>query len=172
MLLGLDYLSLMFDLPNKQNAKVQIWDTAGLERYHALNKQYYNNASGAIICFDLTQAIDLKKIEYWVNEVESAESSCKFMIVGTKSDLEVNIHTVDILEKYCSTNGHQFFQTSSMNGENVVDSFQYFINRLAASSRRTHLAKSAIMLKSSQIESRIGLEGKVKATKGNNNCCN
>jgi len=34
--------------------KIQMWDTAGQEKYRSLSRQYYEGASGIIIVFDVT----------------------------------------------------------------------------------------------------------------------
>ena len=40
----------------ERRIKMAIWDTAGQERYHALAKNYYQGASGAVIVYDVTDA--------------------------------------------------------------------------------------------------------------------
>lgn len=35
--------------------KLQLWDTAGQEKYRAVTKSYYRNSLGVIIVFDITR---------------------------------------------------------------------------------------------------------------------
>ena len=35
--------------------KAQLWDTAGIERFRAINQAYYRGAHGALVCFDITR---------------------------------------------------------------------------------------------------------------------
>lgn len=39
--------------------KVQIWDTAGQEKFHVITKAYYSGANAIILCFDLTEKVSL-----------------------------------------------------------------------------------------------------------------
>ena len=39
---------------NKVHFTLNIWDTAGEEKYHALAPLYYRDADGAVLVFDMT----------------------------------------------------------------------------------------------------------------------
>ena len=43
-----------------------MWDTAGQERFDSLTKLYYNGASAALICVDLTDSSSYSKAQFWV----------------------------------------------------------------------------------------------------------
>lgn len=49
---------------------IQIWDTAGQERFRALNKNFYSNALGAIVLFDLTDRDSFNAVSRWVSELK------------------------------------------------------------------------------------------------------
>ena len=38
----------------EKRVKMIVWDTAGQEKYHALAKNYYRDASGALLVYDVT----------------------------------------------------------------------------------------------------------------------
>lgn len=46
---------------------ISVWDTAGQERFDSLTKLYYNGASAALICIDLTDGSSFSKAQYWVS---------------------------------------------------------------------------------------------------------
>ena len=72
---------------------LQIWDTAGSERFRSLTPSYYRAAQGALVVFDLTRRETYEHIHNWLHEVRI----CSFedehgrilpkIIVGNKSDL-------------------------------------------------------------------------------------
>ena len=42
-----------------------IWDTAGQEKYHALAKNYYQGASGALLVYDVTDEDSFQRATTW-----------------------------------------------------------------------------------------------------------
>ena len=52
--IGLDFYSDDFTIKGKK-VRVQIWDTAGQEKYRATAKTYYKLAHGVILVYDVTQ---------------------------------------------------------------------------------------------------------------------
>ena len=46
-----------------------IWDTAGQEIHHSLNKIYYRGAHGALIVYDITDVDSFNKMNDWVKEL-------------------------------------------------------------------------------------------------------
>ena len=46
---------------------ISVWDTAGQERFDSLTKLYYNGASAALVCIDLTDGSSFSKAQFWVS---------------------------------------------------------------------------------------------------------
>lgn len=81
---------------NGDEMQLNIWDTAGDERFRSIMPLYYRDAEIALLVFDLTDAESFKGIDYWLGELESKVSTegillCNFKsilgIVGNKKDL-------------------------------------------------------------------------------------
>lgn len=53
--IGASFMSKVVELDG-QTVKVQIWDTAGQEKYHSLAPMYYRGAAAAVVVYDLTRA--------------------------------------------------------------------------------------------------------------------
>ena len=51
---GVEFASKMVKV-DKDQAKLQIWDTAGQEKFKATSKQYFRNAAGIILVYDITK---------------------------------------------------------------------------------------------------------------------
>jgi small GTP-binding protein len=67
---------------------IQIWDTAGAERYRALNSVYYHNAVGGILVFDLANPPSFAALEPWIGEFTGlAQPGAVLVVVGNKADL-------------------------------------------------------------------------------------
>lgn len=75
---------------------MNIWDTAGDERFRSIMPLYYRDAEIALLVFDLTDAESFKGIDYWLGELESKVETEGMLlciifvnsgIVGNKKDL-------------------------------------------------------------------------------------
>ena len=118
-------------MPGNRTVKMNIWDTAGQEKYRSINRNLYLGANGALLCFDLTRKLVNEDIDLWRKEVlEHAGAKCSIVIVGTKSDMEISTETRDNLEKYAKTNGFPFVETSSKTGSNVQEAFKAIANEI------------------------------------------
>ncbi len=85
---------------DEEKIKLEIWDTAGQEKYHALNPIHYRGAqgtlnqylkiilSGALIVYDITDVDSFAKVKVWVNELHQyLEPQTPIVIAGNKCDI-------------------------------------------------------------------------------------
>ncbi|VDO33159.1 unnamed protein product [Haemonchus placei] len=70
---------------------LNIWDTAGQEKYHALGPIYYRGSQGALLIYDITDQRSFERAQVWLKELQRAlGDSVVLMIVGNKFDLARN----------------------------------------------------------------------------------
>lgn len=50
--------------------KLQIWDTAGEEKFRSITPMYYKNASAIIIVYDITTLQTFQSLSKWVEEID------------------------------------------------------------------------------------------------------
>ena len=68
--------------------RLNIWDTAGQEKYKSVTRQYYRDAHGAIIVFDLSNRDSFNEVKNWIKELKAFGSEeTVIIILGNKSDL-------------------------------------------------------------------------------------
>ena len=60
--IGVQFLFKVLHI-NDQKIKVNIWDTAGQQRFKALNKFYFKGASGVLIVYDVNDPQSYLEIE-------------------------------------------------------------------------------------------------------------
>jgi len=66
---------------------LQLWDVAGQERFGAMTKVYYRNASGAIIVYDVNDPASFKAVEHWKKDIEEKLepfSNIPILLLGNK----------------------------------------------------------------------------------------
>jgi Ras-related protein Rab-18 len=68
--------------------KLAIWDTAGQERFRTLTPSYYRGAQGAILVYDVASRDTFKKLDVWLNELETFSNKPDIvkMLVANKID--------------------------------------------------------------------------------------
>ncbi len=53
---------------------MQIWDTAGEEKFRSVTPMYYKNASAVILMYDSTKHATFKSLERWLDDIEKFRS--------------------------------------------------------------------------------------------------
>ena len=86
---GSSYATKKVEIDSENKIKFQIWDTAGQERFRSLAKIFYQNASVAILVYDITRRESFDKLkEFWIEELkENAPSDIILAIAGNKNDI-------------------------------------------------------------------------------------
>ena len=105
--------------------KVQIWDTAGHERFRSITYSYYRGANAIIIVFDLSDKKSFINIIEWLKQIEkhAKENVFKFL-VGNKSDLiDERKVTYEEAKKYADEHDLPYIETSAKEGININELF-------------------------------------------------
>jgi len=109
-----------------QRVKLQIWDTAGTERFRTITSSYYRGAHGIIVVYDTTDIHSFQNANVWLKEIERyAEGEVCKLLVGNKSDL-VSQQQVDDSEaqEFADSQNMLYIKTSAKTGENVEAAFR------------------------------------------------
>ena len=76
-------------LVDGEKIRLQIWDTAGAERFRAIHPIYYRGSHGVIITYDITNRDSFADISKWLCEVNKhLDKNIPCILVGNKKDLE------------------------------------------------------------------------------------
>ncbi|XP_071163209.1 ras-related protein ORAB-1-like [Mytilus edulis] len=105
--------------------KLQLWDTAGAERFRSITTSYYRGANGVVIIYDITNQKSFDNVPKWVKEVESyANPNSKTILIGNKGDLEMErIVDYSTGKKFADSVGLSFAETSAKISKNVEQAF-------------------------------------------------
>ncbi|KAI5537461.1 Rab small GTPase domain-containing protein [Trichomonas vaginalis G3] len=110
----------------KGKVELQLWDTAGQEKFRSLTPMYYRLAAFAVICFDLTNKPSFEALESWYTDIiEKGPPRIQFVIVGTKKDCqEDRVISFEEAMNFAESHGTAFYiETSAKTGENVRELF-------------------------------------------------
>lgn len=110
--IGVDFFIKIFNINNK-NIKLQIWDTAGQEKYKAITSSYYNNARLILFVFDLNNESSFLNLKKWIDNVDNyCDDNIKKILIGNKSDLQCFVNESDIL-KFTYQNNLEYYECSA-----------------------------------------------------------
>jgi len=126
--IGMDFKVKMLNLGNKR-VKLQIWDTAGQERFHTITQQYYRNAMGIMLVYDVTNEESFTNVRCWAAQIAAhgAEGADR-MLLGNKADTgndgcPQRVVSAERGQALANEYGIPFMETSAKDGTNVKEAF-------------------------------------------------
>ena len=104
---------------------MQIWDTAGQEKFRTITSAYYKGAHGIIVVYDVTDQTSFDNIQGWFREIDKhAVENVNKIMIGNKADLnESRVISTEQGQQLANTLGVQFLETSAKESFNVAETF-------------------------------------------------
>ena len=129
---GVDFHTNMIEIDGC-TLKLQLWDTAGHERFRAITRSYYRNAVGVLLVFDITDQNSFSRLPEWIEDIlqSSKPHSPVFVLVGNKSDLdkEREILSRDA-QQFADERGMDYIETSARTGSNTEKVFSKLAQKI------------------------------------------
>jgi small GTP-binding protein len=73
---------------DRDQISLELWDTAGSERYHSVIPSFFKNASAVVIVYDVTNRETFDRIGWWMNFTRAnSPNDALVFLVGNKVDL-------------------------------------------------------------------------------------
>lgn len=141
---GASFRRQFVDLDDTQYC-IDIWDTAGDEKYSSTIPIYCRNACGAFIVFDLTRPETFSSVSKWVEILNSSAPDAPYILIGNKIDL-INGCT-DMYQpavEFGIKNNIQYFETSALTGAFVEEAFGS-LAILAVNATKTIVEKAGLL---------------------------
>ena len=116
--------------------KLNIWDTAGQEKFRSLNQIFIKDSNIVILTYDITRKSTFNELPWWIQYTESilGENAAVFGVIGNKLDLfdkekdeEAEFELVNSEEgkKFAEEIGAEFLETSAKEGAPELEDFIY-----------------------------------------------
>lgn len=128
--IGIDFKFKFLNIGDK-TIKLQIWDTAGQDKFRTITKTYYKGAHGIVLTYDLTDKASFKNVINWITQIEAnAKKNIAKVLVGNKCDLPCREVTEEEGKHLAEEYGMQFFEASAKTGQNVSEVFECISNEI------------------------------------------
>ena len=105
---------------------MKIWDTCGQERFLSISKNYYHNAQGIMLLFDLNYKCSFEHLYDWIESLNQniLNENTPSVIVACKNDL-TQIVTDQEIEEFSTKNNIKVFKTSVKDNIAIEEPFLY-----------------------------------------------
>ena len=130
--IGVDFKIRTINIDNK-TVKVQIWDTAGQDRFRTIVSSYYRGAHCIMFVFDLTDRNSFENIpKSWMSDVQRyCITDVPRMLVGNKSDLtDARVIKYEEGVNMAKLLGMTYIETSAKNGIKVEEAYKELVHKV------------------------------------------
>ena len=118
--IGVDFFSKTLKFKGKQ-IKLQIWDSAGQEKFRSLIPNYIRGASLIYLVYDITNKNSFNHLPDWIKFINNIENT-NIVIIGNKIDLENNrVVSFEEGKKFAEENNYEIFEISAKEGTGLLE---------------------------------------------------
>ncbi|KAK8004431.1 hypothetical protein PG989_004150 [Apiospora arundinis] len=131
--IGIDFKSK--HLAVRGNAyRLNVFDTAGQERFRTLSTSYYRGAHGVILVYDISSRASFVGMEKWIDEAkQNAAPNAVLYLVGSKLDKVAGggrAVTYEEGQAFAEANGASFCEVSAKTKENIKRPFVEVVDQI------------------------------------------
>ena len=120
---GVDFQTKNISFDDKE-VTMQIWDTAGQEKYQNITQSYFRNSHGIIVAYDITDADSFDRVKKWVDKIRTDFESIPILLIGNKADLqEKRVVSKAEAEELAKSLNVAYLETSALNYTNIDETF-------------------------------------------------
>ena len=129
--LGVDVKYKYLTYENKK-IRLDIWNTAGQERFRGITKNYYRGVNGIIFVFDMTNKDSFNKLKVWMSDAkQNMRPGTEMVIAANKNDLEKKREvSKEAIKEFGDKNNIEIFSTSAKTGEGVGEMLTDLVSKL------------------------------------------
>jgi Ras-related protein Rab-18 len=163
-----DFKIKTLNIDSSTSAELIIWDTCGQEKYRSLTKQFYKDAHGIILMFDVCDKRSFENLNKWLEEIPKNNVNENFSVVlcGNKIDLNRNV-SYEEASIFAKNKDMSYCETSSKNGINIDVAFEKVTKDIIEKIKRKNKFEEEIRDNTSLNTSTKGVRG----VKGDMKCC-
>lgn len=135
--IGVDFKVLTFERRGKI-VKLQLWDTAGQDRFRSITQSYYRGSHAVMLVFDVTNRESFDNVRQWVADVRRfGGDQLPMVLVGNKCDCEAQRQVSDAeADELAAALGCKYVRASAKDNCNVDAAFEGLVDDCVAAKLR------------------------------------
>lgn len=140
--IGVDYRVTTMSIDGKI-VKLQLWDTAGDERFQHITSSYYKSCDGCIIVYDINNSQSFENIQKWYDRFyhsngavaeDKSEYNKRVVVVGNKLDKNSYFRVLSSQGRDAAKRlGVHFMEVSAKENTNIKEVFTLLASHLKRS---------------------------------------
>lgn len=105
---------------------MNIWDTAGQEKYRSMTRGYLRDSHGVFLVFDLSNKKSFDSLNSWLEEINNSDinKKCVKILIGNKSDCNEKEIEEETAKKFAEEKGMKYYTVSAKEGVNIETMFE------------------------------------------------
>ena len=166
---GANYSQQNLEIGNKRLV-LDLWDTAGQEKFRSLGRHFYKDAYIVCLVYDITNAESFNdlKVKWYKDLQQFGEKYTVLAVVGSKSDCyETEQVPEDEARKYAESINAIYMLTSAKTGDNIENLFDSLVRAYLG----PDFTKKVEEMKSDKGEVTKVTTEKANESKKKNKCC-
>ncbi|CAD8185732.1 unnamed protein product [Paramecium octaurelia] len=154
---------------NGKVMKMQIWDTAGQEKFRTLTQNYYKFAHGVLLVYAVDDLKSFQEITFWMNSLKQhGKNDIAIILIANKKDIgDQRVVSQQQGEELANQLGVDYIETSAKLGLNVHEAFQ----RLADLASQQCNGKVSLPNLTEDNNYKINLTKSTKSAQKKKECC-
>ncbi|KAL7524367.1 hypothetical protein ACHAXR_002036 [Thalassiosira sp. AJA248-18] len=132
--IGVDYgvkaASKKMNDGNMLDIKIDFFDLSGDTDYYEVRNEFYSNADGVLLMFDVTSKQSFESLTNWLEEAAKfglSQDGTTLVVMGNKIDQYPRAVTEQEGTSFAMQNNAVYFETSAKTGVGVEDVFDYIL---------------------------------------------
>lgn len=116
---------------SKRRMKLQLWDTAGTERFRSVSRSYYRGAAGAILIYDVASIVSFNSLPTFFMDAKAlASPNLTVILAGNKVDLvEAQAQESDTAPSSVSSRQSSFPMDAGGSARSIIPGSRWTVTR-------------------------------------------
>ena len=136
--IGIDMRTKKLNDIMHENTTINIYDTAGQERYFSLTTNFIRNKDCIFLCFSLANSNSFDECQKYINFIrEYKKNNAALFLVGTFLDMKDICNNIDInnIKNFAKMNDFKYIEVSSKTGVGIRELFDLSLNLMKEPTR-------------------------------------
>ncbi|XP_071088191.1 ras-related protein Rab-35-like [Haliotis cracherodii] len=116
----------------REKIKLSLWDTAGVERFRTLTRNYYRNTHAVVLMYDVNNPHTLSYLAKWADDSTEFAPTAQRFLVGNKTDLSSFVENSSVHNFGMGHNCDSAYLISAKTGDGVEEAMRAMGDKLKA----------------------------------------